>query len=85
MYTSVEPRREEIILYTLNPGDTFICPEFDDGIVLMVVKPKSDDEDITISSKEDRVIGIDLNEGELWTFDPDTPVYKVSGEFSGSY
>ena len=85
MYTSVEPRREEIELCELKRGETFICPEFDDNIVLMVVNPKTDDEDITISLEKGKVIGIDLNEGELWSFYPDTLVYKVSGEFKGSY
>lgn len=85
MYTSVEPKREEIELCELKTGDTFISPEFDDSIIFMVVKPKSDDEDITISFEEGKVIGVDLDEGELWTFYPDTLVYKVSGSFKGSY
>lgn len=85
MYTIVEPKREEIKLCELNPGDIFICPEFDDGIILMVVNSISDDEDITISFKEGKVIGVNLDEGGLWAFYPDTLVYKVSGRFEGSY
>lgn len=85
MYTSVEPKREEIKLCELNPGDTFICPEFDDGVILMVIKSESNDEDINISFEEGKVIGVDLDEGDLWSFYPDTLVYKVSGRFEGSY
>lgn len=84
MNTRVAPRREKTELCELKPGDTFICPEFDENVVLIVVNPDPDD-DITISFEDGKVIGISLEDGELWTFYCDTPVYKVSGEFSGSY
>lgn len=85
MNTRVTPKREKIKLCELEPGNTFICPIFDEDRVLMVVNPNPDDGDITLDFEDGMIIGIDLNDGELWSFEPDISVYKVNGEFSGSY
>lgn len=85
MYTRLTPKREETKLCELKPGDTFMCPEFDaDSTILMVVSSSPVD-DITIYSEEGKIIGISLDEGELWTFEPDTLIYKVNGSFEGVY
>lgn len=84
MNTRIAPKREEIELGELKPGDVFVPSDYeDDGYVYVVANPRS--ADIYMDFEVGDVVAICLNDGEINTFNPKAPVYVVKGSFTGEY
>lgn len=85
MHTIIAPKREEIRLDEIMPGNTFIPSADEDvGYVYMVVSTRS--MKLYVDFEEDNnIFAINLDDGELTVFSPDTSVYVVKGDFKGTY
>ena len=84
MNTRITPKREEVELGELKPGDAFVPSDYEeDGYVYIVANSRS--ADIYMDFEVGDIVVICLNDGEITTFSPTVSVYKVKGEFKGEY
>lgn len=71
----------EVVIDTLNVGDTFIdAYNFDETRVFMVVKKNGYDCNIEFEEPTEQIAAVDLTTGELWAYRPAEEVIKVEVE-----